>query len=160
MPSNKVTALLIIVLGTALAWRWMYPYPEPVAKRLLPPILQPIEEQARRDYLADMLEHNVWRISGGQTGDGSDLSPDGNKSSTADDQQSNKSDAGSKSWRLLGVSQYSIKPVVIIDDGLGVRTYQLGDELPDGSKISKIMPFGIQVLKSGENEKIYLFGKK
>ncbi len=160
MPSNKVTAFLIVVLGSALAWRWMYPYPEPVAKRLLPPILPSIEEQAPRDYLANILEHNVWRISRGQVGDGTDLSPDGNKSPTAGDQQSNKSSVGSQSWRLVGVSQYSIKPVVIIDDGVDVRTYQLGDELPDGSQISKIMPFGIQVLKSGENEKIYLFGKK
>jgi hypothetical protein len=68
--------------------------------------------------------------------------------------------AADVSWRLVGVSQEGIQQLAVIDSRQGMRSYQVGENLPDGATITKIMPFGIQIKRLGEDERVYLFGKE
>ena len=67
-------------------------------------------------------------------------------------------------WRLAGVSYEGRQTlaVVVAQQGGQSRTevYFPGDTLPGGERLVKVMPFGIQLEKSGEYENRYLFGKE
>ncbi len=155
MRANRMLLLAGVATVALLAMRWLQPYPMPVAQTVLPPELPTRIMKADTNLLSMLINHNLWDKNRGELSGGT--------STNSADEETNAAEENAglvASWQLLGVSQQGKQPLAVVSGGDEIKSYQPGEQLPDGAKLIKIMPYGIQVKKSGKNESVYLFGKK
>jgi hypothetical protein len=156
--SFKTTATFaFVLLSVSLAWQWWRPYPMPEAQEAVPPSL-PQFATPSDDLLGYILNHNIWDKDRNKLETRASINNGDRENGASGEEDDAEAD---KQWELVGVSQQGLESLAIIENDEGISNYKVGDVLPNGARISRIMPFGIQIaISSGENENIYLFGKE
>jgi hypothetical protein len=151
-----VAALLLVVL----LLQWLKPYPMPESSQVLQPDLPQISHLLSTDTLSLIQQRNIWTRNREPLMSESSVTADGDAAVNPSGQGADSVVETQEIWRLLGVSHEGREPLVVIDNGRTIDTYRLGETLPDGGEIVNIMPFGVELLKAGERNSVYLFGRQ
>ena len=143
-----------------LLWQLSKPYPMPEPREILPPQLPQVSHLVAADVFARIRQRNIWAPNREALLTRTELAEQRAVEAAASEGALTDSGAVYEPWRLLGVSREGAESLVVIDDGRGIKTYRLGETLPDGSEIVNIMPFGVELAKAGERNSAYLFGRQ
>ena len=163
MRDNPLIASLCALTLILLLWQWSQPYPMPDSQNVIPPELPVAPSHDNAGLLERLIKHNLWDKNRGLLGAGAETNT--SKDSKASKQQQADAEKARKAeqyadWRLMGVSVEGGKQLAVISAGDEITTYQSGEQLPDGTKIIQVMPYGVRVIKLGKEQSVYLFGKK
>lgn len=137
--------------------RLLLPYRMPTADAAAPDFNNEPDIENSEQYLSQILAHNLWDKDRTPL----NVSIQGNiNQSVPEGQLATDIVEEDKAWKLVGVSNTDQESFVMIESSDGVQRYEEGDFLPDGTLLNKVLAYGIQISKSGKNERLYLFGKK
>lgn len=161
MTTSRFFLLAFAIVALLILRQFLQPYPMPASQVISPPALPDFSDGLGYDVLAAINEHNIWdekreSLQPELSGEEADAATGG----AAGAKGGVEAPPADVSWRLVGVSQEGMQQLAVIDSQQGMRSYQVGENLPDGATITRIMPFGIQIKRLGEDEKVYLFGKQ
>ncbi len=145
---SKIAYLIILgLILYPLAQHWQEPVKIPKKQALLPPLLPNIPK-ANGKLLNIVLKHNLWDKKRQQL-------------SLNDDKISKKSKTEQKNikWQLQAVAPQEIEASIIIAINSQPRLFHLGDKLPGGWQLIKILTDGIVIKQQKTTKYVYLFGK-
>ena len=151
----RLSALLISAVFLVQLGRAFLPYEMPESKNLLPPSVSNLPTEDSGAWLDAMLTNNLWDKARGKLVVGND-----SKSNNADGGNTFGQEDSITSWQLLGVSNFGKEQFALIRNGDNVKKVKVGQQLPDGSTLNEMLPFGIKINRLGKDESFYLFGKK
>ena len=109
-------------------------------------------------YLEQIFAHNLWDKD--RTPLFREDKSRANQQADSDSQGDAEVQTENNAWKLVGVSSEGQEPFAMIESADGVQRYIEGDVLPGGALLDEVLVYGIQISKSGKNERFYLFGKK
>lgn len=157
MAIRQIIGLVFAAAALVLVVKFVRPYPLPEAQTVLPPQSPAIPRQADEDLLLRMRRNNIWDPEREELVEAtSEDAPDAVEAATEAELAAAQV---SSEWRLVAVSLAGDASQAVVKSEQGTSVYQVGDELPDGARVTGIGSTGITVERSGIEESVYLFGK-
>ena len=153
---NQGLILLFAMVVALTLIRIILPYDISETDNILPEVYSPQKKDNAKQYLTDILAHNLWDKDRGalvavNNGAESD------QSSSSGLQVQSHQDQAISGLMLVGVSR--VDGFAVIESAEGIKRYEAGALLPDGSRLDEVLEYGVRISKSGKNEQLYLFGK-
>jgi len=142
---GKIAYLIILCLILyPLGWHWQETVKIPQKQALLPPPLPNIPK-VKGELLNIILKHNLWDKK--------------RQKLSLNNDEISKIEQKNIKWQLQAVAPQEIEGSIIIDINLQPRLFHLGDELPGGWQLIKILSDGIVIKQHKTTKHVYLFGK-
>jgi len=153
----NIKIIYLLSLGAVLtptAMQWSEEIKIPHKQALLPPEM-PYTSEKNEKQLQQLLAHDLWdkshpNISGDIT--------QGDQLSSAEAMAAEKEKNKNLSWKLQGIGyQEGVQSSVVISTEKQSKIYYENDPLPDGAQLKKIAINSIEIIKNGEQSRVYLF---
>ena len=159
---NQGFLLLLAMLAAVTVLRLVLPYGLSETQSILPEVYSLQKKDNAEQYLTDILAHNLWDKSRGALVAASNSTQLGQLSADALQEQARQEQAlqeqAASALILVGVSKF--EGFAVFKSTQGIKRYKTGALLPQGSRLEEVLEYGVRMSKSGENEHLFLFGKK
>jgi hypothetical protein len=158
---NQGFFLLLAMIAAVTVLRLVLPYGLSATKSILPEVYSLQKKDNAEQFLTDILAHNLWHESRGvlEANNVAANSGAGSDQLSADELQARAlQEQAASSLMLVGVSRF--EGIAVFKSAQGIKRYKSGALLPEGSRLEEVLEYGVRISKSGENEHLYLFGKK
>jgi len=154
---NQGFFLLLAMIAAVTVLRLVLPYGLSATKSILPEVYSLQKKDDAEQFLTDILAHNLWHESRGVLV-AANNGAESDQLSAEELQAPALQEQAVSPLMLVGVSRF--EGIAVFKSAQGIKRYKSGALLPEGSRLEEVLEYGVRISKSGENEHLYLFGKK
>jgi hypothetical protein len=153
--SRLTYSLLLLIMLSIYAYQWFQVIPLPETESSKPDEIQASESISTKKWYEQLIKNNLFDPERGAIIVKEDIKKTQNKQA-----EKNKVIKKQLKWLLKGIAQtIDGELIAVIQIAAKQKHYRVGEKLPNGEVLEKIMPDGIKILDK-DKQNYYLFGKK